>query len=48
MASDNQMKQLQDLSDAIMNIDEDKLLRSSLGEASLKEDFAHNKRTVQT
>lgn len=39
MASDGQIKQLQDLSDAIANIDEDKLLRSSLGEASLGEDF---------
>ena len=39
MASDGQIKQLQDLSDAIMNIDKDTLLRPSLGEVALQGEF---------
>ena len=40
MASENQMKQLQNVANEILSIDENKLLRPSLGEESLKEDFA--------
>lgn len=40
MASENQTNQLQDVANAILSIDENKLLRPSLGEESLKEDFA--------
>ena len=40
MASDGQIKQLQDLSDAIMNINKDALLRPSLGEVALQEEFS--------
>ena len=36
MATDEQIKQLRDLSDAIMNVDNEKLLRPSLGELSLQ------------
>ncbi len=40
MASENQMNQLQGVANAILSIDENKLLRPSLGEESLKEDFS--------
>ena len=40
MATEDQIQQLRDLSDAIENIDEEKLLRPSLGEVALKEEFA--------
>ncbi len=40
MASENQMNQLKNVANEILSIDENKLLRPSLGEESLKEDFA--------
>ncbi len=40
MASENQIKQLQDVANTILSIDENRLLRPALGEESLKEDFA--------
>lgn len=40
MASDGQKEQLKNLSDAIRNIDMDRLLRTSLGEESLQEEFS--------
>ena len=40
MASGVWIQQLRDLSDAIMNVDKEKLLRASLGEAALQEEFA--------
>ncbi len=47
MASDALIGQLQDLSDAIKNIDKDSLLRASLGEVSLQENFAPRLEGIQ-
>ena len=40
MASDGLKEQLKNLSDAIVNIDKEKLLRASLGEEALQEEFS--------
>ena len=47
MASDGLREQLKDLSDAIMNIDKDKLLRASLGEVALQEEFSPTLEKIQ-
>ena len=48
MASENQINQLQGVVNTILSIDENKLLRPSLGEESLKEDFAPKWLEIQT
>ena len=40
MASNESIQQLQDLSEAIANVDEGKLLRASLGKEALQKQFA--------
>ena len=47
MATDDQVRSLRDLSDAIMNVDKDKLLRPSLGELSLQSVFAPTLEKIQ-
>lgn len=47
MATPDEVKSLWDLSDAIMNVDKDKLLRSSLGELSLQSTFAPTLEKIQ-
>ena len=47
MATEEQITQLQGLSDAIENVDEDKLLRPSLGEVALQEEFASKLTEIQ-
>lgn len=39
MASENQINQLQNVANAILSIDKNKLLRASLGEEALEKDF---------
>ena len=47
MASDTSVKRLQDLLEAIVNIDKDKLLRGSLGVEALGENFAPTLKEIQ-
>lgn len=47
MASEALIDQLKDLSNEIENIDKDKLLRASLGEEALQEDFAPRLEEIQ-
>ena len=47
MASDALISQLKDLSNEIENIDKDRLLRASLGEEALQEDFAPRLEKIQ-
>ena len=47
MATPDEVKSLWDLSDAIMNVDKDKLLRSSVGEVSLQSAFAPTLEEIQ-
>lgn len=47
MATPNEVKSLWDLSDSIMNVDKDKLLRPSLGELSLQSTFAPTLEKIQ-
>ena len=47
MASDGLIEQLKNLSDAITNIDKDKLLRASLGEVALQEEFSPTLTKIQ-
>ena len=47
MASDGLIEQLKNLSDAITNIDKDKLLRASLGEEALQGEFSPTLAKIQ-
>ena len=47
MASDGLIEQLKNLSDAITNIDKDKLLRASLGEVALQGEFSPTLEKIQ-
>ena len=47
MATDDEVRSLRDLSDAIMDVDKDKLLRPSLGDLSLQSAFGPTLEKIQ-